>query len=357
MRIGDRSRRAGLIYHGFMLVNSNWLTIKLRCHSGNQFNNFGYSESFVKLTLRPLAPSVGNCRIVDLSRNLLSDDISVLTNWNADLEILDLSSNSLTGSIPNLMQFQGLTMLSIRNNSLEGNLPSALGSLPKLNTVDLSSNRLDGLIPHSFFASMTLTNLNLSSNRLTGGIPLGGSHTSELLVLSSGPAMESLDLSNNLLASGLPSDIGNWGRLKLLNLAYNNLSGQLPNELSRLSVLEYLNLSHNSFSGNIPDKLPSTLKFFDVAYNNLSGKIPENLNYFPDSSFSGNNLEPRHGFAPGNHVPKQIQDRLIDGLDFMISMSEEDFVAKPLVEILKQEGLLVLHFLDSIPAWSPLRLR
>ncbi|KAI3462020.1 hypothetical protein Pfo_018683 [Paulownia fortunei] len=251
--------------------------------------------------------SIGNCRIVDLSRNLLSDDISILTNWNADLEILDLSSNSLTGSIPNLTQFQRLTLLSIRNNSLEGNLPSALGSFPKLNTVDLSSNRFDGPIPHSFFASTTLTNLNLSGNLLTGPIPLDGSHTSELLVLSSSPPMESLDLSNNLLMGGLPSDIGNWGRLKLLNLAYNNLSGQLPNELSRLSVLEYLNLSHNYFSGNIPDKLSLSLKFFDVAYNNLSGKIPENLYYFPDSSFSGNNLEPRHVFASGNHVPKQIQ--------------------------------------------------
>ncbi|KAL0461194.1 UNVERIFIED_CONTAM: putative inactive receptor kinase [Sesamum latifolium] len=315
LKLGS-NRLSGLVPGGFLQGELPLVELDL---SGNEF--LGVIPGINSTTLSTLnlssnsisgllPRSIGNCRIVDLSRNLLSDDISVLTNWNADLEILDLSSNSLTGSIPNLMQFQGLTVLSIRNNSLEGNLPSALGSLPKLNTVDLSSNRLDGPIPHSFFASMTLTNLNLSSNRLTGGIPLGGSHTSELLVLSSGPAMESLDLSNNLLAGGLPSDIGNWGRLKLLNLAYNNLSGQLPNELSRLSVLVYLNLSHNSFSGNIPDKLPLTLKFFDVAYNNLSGKIPENLKYFPDSSFSGNNLEPRHGFAPGNHVPNQIQDRV-----------------------------------------------
>lgn len=255
-----------------------------------------------------LPPSIGNCRIVDLSRNLLSDDISILTSWNADLEILDLSFNTLTGSIPNLAHFQRLTLLSIRNSSLEGNLPSVLGSFSKLNTVDLSSNRLDGPIPHSFFASMTLTNLNLSGNLLTGPIPIDGSHTSELLVLSSSPPMESLDLSNNLLMGGLPSDIGNWGRLKLLNLAYNNLSGQLPNELSRLSGLDYLNLSHNYFSGDIPDELPLSLKFFDVAYNNLSGKIPENLYYFPDSSFSGNHLEPRHVFASGNHVPEVIQD-------------------------------------------------
>lgn len=258
----------------------------------------------------PLPPSLGNCEVVDLSRNLLSDSISVLTNWNSNLEILDLSSNGLTGSIPNLTQFQRLTLLSIRNNSLEGVLPSTLGSYPKLSTVDLSSNRFDGPIPHSFFTSMSMTNLNLSGNHLTGPIPLEGSHTSELLVLPSIPPMESLDLSNNALTSGLPSDIGNWGRLKLLNLARNNLSGPLPNELSKLTVLEYLDLSHNNFNGHIPGRLPSSLKFLDVAYNNLSGKIPENLNYFPDSSFTPGNdgLEHDHSSSSG-HVPNQLGDR------------------------------------------------
>ncbi|GFP97534.1 probable inactive receptor kinase at5g10020 [Phtheirospermum japonicum] len=252
-----------------------------------------------------LPPSIGHCRIVDLSRNDLSDDISTVEKWNTDLEILDLSSNTLTGSIPDLSQFQKLTFLSFQNNSLNGNLPLAVGSLQKLLTVDLSSNRLDGLVPHSLFTSVTLTNLNLSGNLLTGPIPLDGSHTSELLVLSSSPPMESLDLSNNLLTGGLPSGIGNWVRLKLLNLAFNNLSGHLPNELSRLIALEYLNLSHNHFNGNIPDKLPSSLKFFDVSYNNLLGKIPKNLHSFPDSSFTGNNLEPRR--VSGNHIP-EIED-------------------------------------------------
>ncbi|KAK4485966.1 hypothetical protein RD792_008620 [Penstemon davidsonii] len=255
-----------------------------------------------------LPQSLGNCVIVDLSRNLLSDDISVLSSWNTNLEIVDLSSNSLTGSIPNLTQLQRLTFFSIRNNSIEGTLPIIFGSYPKLATVDLSSNRLHGPIPHSFFTSTTLTSLNLSGNHLTGPIPLEGSHTSELLLLPSGPPMESLDLSNNFLTGGLPSDIGNWGRLKLMNIAYNNLSGQLPNELQKLSGLEYFNISHNNFNGNIPDKLPLSLKFFDVSFNNLSGNIPENLKNIPDSSFSGNNLVPRHVNPSRNNVPKDIQD-------------------------------------------------
>ncbi|XP_073044601.1 LOW QUALITY PROTEIN: probable inactive receptor kinase At5g10020 [Primulina eburnea] len=259
-----------------------------------------------------LPPSLGNCRIVDLSRNLLSDDITVLKTWNANLEVLDLSFNNLTGGIPNATQFQSLTVLSIRNNSLYGILPLLLGSYPKITTVDLSSNRLDGSIPPSFFTSTTMKNLNLSCNQLTGPIPLEGAHTNELLVLPSVPPMEFLDLSNNLLMGELPSDIGNWGRLNLLNLSYNNLSGLLPNELSKLSGLEVLNLSHNNFNGHIPDRLPSSMKLFDVAYNNLSGNIPDNLeNKFPISSFYPGNglLVSRKGFPNGNHGPNGIQDK------------------------------------------------
>ncbi|WOG93654.1 hypothetical protein DCAR_0312940 [Daucus carota subsp. sativus] len=239
-----------------------------------------------------LPPSVGSCQFVDLSRNSLSDDISVVQNWEETLEVLDLSSNKLGGSIPNLTsQLQRLFILNLRNNSLVGSLPSALGTYPRLSAIDLSGNELDGSIPRSFFTSMTLVNLNLSGNHLTGPIPLQGSHTSELLVLPSYPLIESLDLSNNTLSGPLQAEIGNLGRLKLLNLAKNKLSGHLPNELKKLVGLEYLDLSNNKFNGQIPDKLPLTLKGFNVSYNDLSGNVPVNLTNFPDSSFHpGNSL-------------------------------------------------------------------
>ncbi|KAM7277455.1 hypothetical protein ACFE04_019321 [Oxalis oulophora] len=240
----------------------------------------------------PLPATIKSCVVVDLSKNMISDQFNVVQNWEANLEVLDLSSNLLSGSFPNLpTHFEKLSMLNIRNNSIVGNLPSALGVLAKLAVVDLSSNKLGGSIPGSLFSAVSLTSLNLSKNHFTGPIPLQGSHASELLVVSSHPPMESLDLSSNSLAGGLPSEIGSLDTLKLLNLASNDLSGKLPTELNKLSNLEYLDLSGNKFNGQIPAKLSPYLTSFNVSNNDLSGHIPENLRTFPLSSFRpGNSL-------------------------------------------------------------------
>ncbi|KAL3527832.1 hypothetical protein ACH5RR_012488 [Cinchona calisaya] len=257
-----------------------------------------------------LPPSLGNCPVVDLSRNMLSDDIKVMEKWGPNLESLDVSSNKLTGSISNLTQFQRLTLLNFGNNSLVGSVPSVLGTYPRLVTLDLSSNELDGPLPRSLFTSLTLTNLNMSRNHLTGTIPIDNSHTSELLALPSYLQMELLDLSDNSLTGSLHSDVGNLGRLKLLNLARNQMSGQLPNELDKLNALEYLDLSNNNFMGKIPDKLSPNLHVFNVSYNHLVGTVPENLRDFPDSSFHpGNNLLliPPGSSSPKNQVPDEIQ--------------------------------------------------
>ncbi|KAA3473585.1 putative inactive receptor kinase [Gossypium australe] len=238
-----------------------------------------------------LPSSLRSCEIVDLSGNTISGDISVMESWEASLVVLDLSSNKLSGSLSNSSHFEDLNTLNLRNNSLTGALPPLLVTSSRLSVVELSFNQLTGPIPGSFFTSTTLKSLNLSGNHLSGVIPLQGSRVNELLVMSSYPQMESLDLSYNSLTGGLPSEIGNIAALKLLNLADNDLSGQLPSELSKLSNLEYLDLSGNNFKGKIPDRLSNNLNGFNVSYNDLSGPIPENLRGFPRSSFSpGNRL-------------------------------------------------------------------
>lgn len=251
------------------------------------------------------------CEVMDLSRNMISGDVSTIQNWEAStLEILDMSSNNLSGTLNLTSQFLRLTTLNLRNNSVEGALPSLLETCPSLSIVDLSSNELNGSIPSSFFTSATLTRLNLSRNHFSGPISLRGARVSELLSLPSDPLIEYLDLSSNSLLGALPPDVGNMASLKLLNLAKNNFSGQIPSELSKLSKLDYLDLSDNKFSGHIPDNLPSSLTVFNVSYNDLSGSVPVNLRNFPETSFRpGNNLlSVPNGLPPATSVPGRIHD-------------------------------------------------
>ncbi|KAF8391021.1 hypothetical protein HHK36_023321 [Tetracentron sinense] len=90
------------------------------------------------------------------------------------VEIIDLSSNNLSGEIP-----EGLNMLSIlgtlnlSNNHLTGKIPEKIGSLRWLETLDLSRNQLSGMIPLSMSSLTSLSHLNLSYNNLSGRIPSG----------------------------------------------------------------------------------------------------------------------------------------------------------------------------------------
>ncbi len=102
-------------------------------------------------------------------------------NWSADTAIaswdgvttsgtpsrvteLDLSSESLTGSIPGeLGNLFELTLLDLSSNSLTGDIPSELGWLYNLTEIRLSGNSLTGCIPIALedVATNDLSSLNL----------------------------------------------------------------------------------------------------------------------------------------------------------------------------------------------------
>jgi len=90
------------------------------------------------------------------------------------LVILDLSSNSLAGQIPEeITLLKGLTNLNLSNNQLIGTIPNKVGDLKLLESLDLSYNEFSGAIPSSLSALTYLSHLNLSYNNLSGAIPSG----------------------------------------------------------------------------------------------------------------------------------------------------------------------------------------
>lgn len=102
------------------------------------------------------------------------------------------------------------------------------GEIVYMVNIDLSSNNLTGEIPEEIISLVALTNLNLSWNSLSGQIPEKIGSLSQL---------ESLDLSHNVLSGGIPSSIASLTYLSHMNLSYNNLSGRIPAG-NQLDILE-----------------------------------------------------------------------------------------------------------------------
>ncbi|XP_021864058.2 probable inactive receptor kinase At5g10020 [Spinacia oleracea] len=220
---------------------------------------------------------IGHCVTIDLSNNKFSGNLSRIQHWGSDVEVVDLSSNSLTGIFPSkTCQFLRLTSLKVSNNSVEGGLPTNLGTYPELKFIDLSYNLLSGFLP-SVFSWTKFTSLNLSHNNFSGIVPL-----------EAGSEIDNLASYNFSLLS--------------LDLSHNYLSGDFPIEISNFHNLQYLDLSSNNFAGSIPSNLSEQLTGLNVSYNNLSGIVPGNLRRFADASFHpGNSLLIFPG-SPGSNL-------------------------------------------------------
>ncbi|CAD5170033.1 unnamed protein product [Musa acuminata subsp. malaccensis] len=94
------------------------------------------------------------------------------------LTTLFLHYNQLTGTIPSeIGNLVNLTVCVLGGNHLVGTIPRSLGSLHSLDALilvlDISSNDLSGHIP-DFLGSFNMTYLNLSYNDLDGEVPKDG---------------------------------------------------------------------------------------------------------------------------------------------------------------------------------------
>ncbi|CBI18143.3 unnamed protein product, partial [Vitis vinifera] len=238
-----------------------------------------------------------NLTRINLSHNHLTGPIpSSHLDGLVNLVTLDLSKNSLNGSLPMpLFSLPSLQKIQLSNNQFSGPL-SKFSVVPSvLDTLDLSSNNLEGQIPVSIFDLQCLSILDLSSNKFNGTVllssfqKLGNLTTLSLsynnLSINSSVGNPTLPLLLNLTTLKLAScklrtlpDLSTQSRLTYLDLSDNQIPGSIPNWIRKIGngSLLHLNLSHNlledlqeTFSNFTP-----SLSILDLHSNQLHGQIP-----------------------------------------------------------------------------------
>ncbi|KAJ3701817.1 hypothetical protein LUZ61_005522 [Rhynchospora tenuis] len=255
------------------------------------------SADFSSCNLGPKFPNwlkwQTNILYLDISNTNIADEVPIWF-WHVFSKAidLDLSKNSLSGFMPESLEFMSITRLFLSENQFEGLVPR----LPKsLSMLDLSKNEFSGFLP-SNWENLNLQALNLGQNLLNGFIPQFICQLKNL---------QFLNLSCNFLVGNIPDcrrhnpDPSNknytrlgsstkqsffeheyYAKLSFLFLSYNNLSGEFPKHLTRFSSLIALNLENNNFFGSVPPwivkKLPS-LRLLLLGSNRFNGTIPDEL--------------------------------------------------------------------------------
>ncbi|XP_044480288.1 receptor-like protein 54 [Mangifera indica] len=220
------------------------------------------------------------------------------------LDTLDVGNNRINDSFPNwLVNFQSLEVLIFRFNQFHGPIgnSSTRFLFPRLRVLDLSHNQFSGILPASFFNNFeAMMNVYMDVDKLDYMSSRFGSYYSVTLFVKGVETQiekilsifTSIDLSNNLFEGKIPKVFGQLKLLRLLNLSHNSLTGKIPLSLKNLSQLEALDLSSNQLIGKIPLQLTSLtfLSVLNLSYNHLVGCIPQGNQFdtFQNDSCIGN---------------------------------------------------------------------
>ncbi|XP_057755686.1 receptor-like protein kinase 5 [Arachis stenosperma] len=301
----------------------------------------------VTITVTPLCtlngslPAIPLCPHSTLSipGNFISDTIPQSLSACRRLRHLDLSQNTLVGTIPSSppsttstspsttspatfslnsatlftasiqllcaesapksTQLANLKELWHSGCNLIGPIPNSIGNLTRLENLDLSKNKFTGEIPESLSGLNSVFQIELYENALTGALPRG--------------------LFRNELVGSLPSELGSNSLLQIIDVSFNRFSGELPAGLCRWGKLEELLMLFNSFSWKISESLGNctSLRRVRIGNNNLSGKF-QICWVDPDEIGSLNNLLEFHG---GNN---KLSGRIRDSMAKLIQLGTLD---------------------------------
>ncbi|XP_039173497.1 receptor-like protein 54 [Eucalyptus grandis] len=250
--------------------------------------------------------------MIDLSYNKLLGPLPRSLCHCDHLKFLNFGNNRIRDVFPLwLGSLLTLKVLILRYNRFHGLIgePAERVEFPALQIIDLSQNNFSGSLPSEYFkhsTAMKAFETNLSSyigDAITRAWIFSPDATFDysMRVIAKGNQMNYskiqgyltlIDLSSNNFSGVIPEAIGSLKQLKFLNLSNNSLVGSLPPFLANLMNLEALDLSQNQLSGEIPQELTqlTSLAVFNVSYNRLTGLIPSLRQFatFDNNSYKGN---------------------------------------------------------------------
>ncbi|CAJ2635348.1 unnamed protein product [Trifolium pratense] len=333
-------------------------------------NNFTTTTLSLLLTLLTLTLnqsfSLSNDGVLLLSFKyaVLNDPLSILSNWNYTDQTpcswngVSCSNVVTTTNTKNDTPFR-VTALSLPNSQLTCSIPSDLGSIEHLQILDLSNNSINGSLPSSFFQpNSNLRFLNFSNNLITGEVPES---------LTDLKNLQFLNFSDNALTGKLPNNLSNMQNLTVALFKNNYLTGFLPKDLRTLQILDlssnllngtlspdfggdnirYLNVSYNRFSGEIPPEFAEKIPIhatIDLSFNNLTGEIPDSPVLLNQETkfFSGNSDLCGEPMKNPCSIPSSPSSEPKDSSPPAIAAMPKSFTDSPLsqpAESKKQSGL------------------
>nr|AMM42846.1 LRR-RLK [Vernicia fordii] len=232
----------------------------------------------------------------NLSWSQLSDSNSCF------VKEVKLPSRNLSGTISwkYLKNMSQLQVIDLSSNSIQGHIPGWFWSIKSLKQVNLAKNRLGGSIGFDNLGNgySSIEVLNLSTNRFTN---LGN--------LSGFANLQVLDLSRNNLGS-LPCGFPNLTKLESLNISSCKISANII-AIKGLGSLKYLDVSNNTLNGTFPSDFPplDDVILLNVSLNKFTGIVhSDSLNKFGKSAFvHGGNFTFPTSKTPSNTPVNQIK--------------------------------------------------
>ncbi|TVU17255.1 hypothetical protein EJB05_33274, partial [Eragrostis curvula] len=217
--------------------------------------------------------SVGDLRSLkelDISVNNFKTEVPASIGKLGNLTRLFANSAGLIGKIQR-------ELVHLSSNSITGSIPEELADLEAIDTFCVEGNNLSGLIPDWTHNWVHLHDISLGQNMFYGPLPLLS--LQHLVSFSAETNMLSVAiLHNNNLTGNIKETFKGCKNLTELDLRDNHLHDDIPHYLAELPLVR-LQLSLNNFTGKLPQKLweSSTLLEISLSYNKLTGFIPESM--------------------------------------------------------------------------------